>query len=118
MNFSPIHPRIVERECPRFFHEEAEFYGLNHKNTYIGLFGIKKLTSEVKEIELLIFKPYRHKLLTKSKLQQILDFTSSQGVKKAIMKTQLKGLQRVCKAFGFRVVNRNSTGLVWMMKEF
>jgi hypothetical protein len=124
--FIPLLPEDVRLHWPEFYHIEGQFYGLEldagmgtFEKTYrVGLFGLKDLTQGTKEMELLIFKGHRHRVLTKERLQQLLDFTSSQGTKKAILNTQLKSLRRVCRRFGFKELYTDPQGRMWMIKEF
>ncbi len=124
--FIPLPPEEVRRQWPEFYHSHAQFYGLEldagmgeFEQTYrVGLFGLKDLTQGTKEMELLIFKGHRHRVLTKERLQQLLDFTSSQGAKKVIINTQLNSLQRVCRRFGFKELYTDPQGKMWMIKEF
>ena len=124
--FIPLSSEDVRLHWPEFYHIDAQFYGLEldagmgeFEQTYrVGLFGLKDLTQGTKEMELLIFKGHRHRVLTKERLQQLLDFTSSQGAKKVIINTQLNSLQRVCRRFGFKELYTDPQGKMWMIKEF
>ena len=124
--FKPLPPDAVRLNWPEFYHIQAQFYGLEldagvgtfQKLYRVGLFGLKDLTQGTKEMELLIFKGHRHRVLTKERLQQLLDFTSSQGAKKVIINTQLNSLQRVCRRFGFKELYTDPQGKMWMMKGF
>ena len=142
----PISSEIVKNSAPSFYHKDGTFYALHLKkgkenngigsslrghiplrngrtgNTLklnqnkVGLLGIKKLTQENAELELLIFTPYRHKVLTKRRCAQMLLFPFTQGFKWVIIGTELKSMQRLCRRFEMDFMCQND-GKSWFVKE-
>lgn len=115
MEFLPIDPRIVKHTSPNYYHPEADFYALTQGGENVGLFGIKRLTKDVCELEILVFTEFRHKVLTKAKCQQLLDFVQKR-YRNVIIGTKLKSLQKLCKAFKFREFCQTGDK-VWFIKE-
>lgn len=112
----PIRSEIVKQSAPSFYHKDGMFYVLNLDHHKVGLLGIKKLTQENAELELLIFTPYRHKVLTKRRCAQMLLLPLAQGYKRVIIGTELKSMQRLCKRFEMDFMCEND-GKSWFVKE-
>ena len=123
---TPISSEIVKSSAPTFYHKDATFYALQikgkgggltgHSFTNVGLLGIKKLTQENAELELLIFTPYRHRVLTKSRCAKMLEIVFEQGFKRVIIGTERKSLERLCQSFEMDFMFRHE-GKSWFMKE-
>ena len=113
---TPISSEIVKSSAPTFYHKDATFYALHLNQHTVGLLGIKKLTQENAELELLIFTPYRHRVLTKSRCAKMLEIPFKQGFKRVIIGTELKSLERLCRRFEMDFMFKHD-GKSWFMKE-
>ena len=112
----PISSEIVKSSAPSFYHKDGIFYALSLNTKNVGLLGIKKLTKENAELELLIFKESRHQVLSKEKLSQLLAFPFNQGFKRVIIGTELKSLERLCRSFEMDFIFKHKKKS-WFVKE-
>ncbi len=116
MGLRRIDADIVKKRSPTFYHKDGCFYALEIAKNTVGLLGIKQLTQENAELELLIFTPYRHRVLTRGRLRYLLDMPFAQGFKRVIIGTELKSMQRLCKRFEMDFMCQND-GKSWFVKE-
>ena len=116
MKFEAIDPQLIKEIAPSFYHKSTAFYAIKHQNKDAGLLSIKALSNKTAELGLLIFPPYRGKLLTPHKCKQILRFTELKGFVYIIIGTYLESMKKLCQAFHFSYLFTQQNKH-WLKKE-
>ena len=122
MQLVEINPLDVERVFPSFYHQDSQFFMINHDACEIGIYGIKTIDPKVCEISLCIFEDYRFKLPYRTGLKLLLNFPFSYTFDKILISTQEKSmitLLRQCQSLGVEFIgyDKDNYQKVWFKKE-
>ncbi len=122
MRLVEINPLDVQRVFPSFYHEDSQFFMINHETCEIGIYGIKTIDPKVCEISLCIFEEYRYKLPYKTGLKLLLNFPFTHTFAKILMSTVEKSiitLLRQCQSLGVEFVgyDKDNPKKVWFKVE-
>ena len=101
MEFKSLSPATVKSEVPSYYEADCFFYLIVLNAQSVGLIRIKPLGKLMCELSLSIFEVFRHRVLTRAKCYQILDFISSIGFLYVIIGTYLNRLKTLCERGGF-----------------
>ena len=107
MNLVEINPFHVKKAFPVFFHKNASFFMLEHQGKEVGIYGVKRIDSNVCEISVCIFEDYRYKIPYKTTTKLLLEYPFSLGFVKIILSTKEKSIEtllRSCKRLGVKVL--------------
>ena len=119
MQLVEINPSNVQKVFPAFFHEQAQFFMLEHQGKEVGIYGIKTIDTNTCEISVCIFEEYRYKIPYKTTTKLLLEYPFSLGFDKITLSTKEKSIEtllRSCKRLGVKVL-AIIKDKVWFVKE-
>ncbi len=114
--FEPVDKHLIKEYANSYFHKDAIYFLIKKNNSVMGVFGVKKISKKAGEMTLLIFKNFKHKVLTKRTCQQFLDFSKSLGFVAVFLATQYQSMVKLCKRFGMQYLYDHN-GESWYKKE-
>ena len=122
MNLIEINPKDVQRVFPSFYHQDSQFFMINHDACEIGIYGIKTIGPKVCEISLCIFETYRFKLPYRTGLKLLLNFPFNYKFDKILISTKEKSmitLLRQCRSLGVEFIgyDKDNYQKVWFKRE-
>ena len=88
--------RFIRVQEPKY---PVRYFSLVREETEVGMLGLEKITEDIAELSLTIFKPYRYKVLSYRSLREIFTFPFSLGFQKVIGWTRRKSWIRLLKKF-------------------
>lgn len=74
MQLVEINPQDVQRVFPSFYHQDSQFFMINHGDEEVGIYGVKAIDEKTCEISLCIFEEYRYKIPYRKTLKLLLSY--------------------------------------------